>query len=92
MRKTTELSVILVNDWGCSNETTHYTTIGILETATEESIREIIVKECVSKWNFDDDEAEEFLNEVVPALYGDNEYKSEEYEIAFKMESCFLFE
>ena len=92
MKRTKEFSVLLMNDWGSSNYTTHFSPIGILESATEEHIREVIIKECLYNWNLDDDEVEDFLNECIPALCGDNEWHSDEYEVAFKLESTFLYE
>ena len=92
MKRTKEFSVLLIKDWSKSNHIPEYSPIGILASASKEAIREILVRECVSEWNFDDEEANEFLDQCVNDLFTDNFYACEDYEVAFKLESTFLYE
>jgi hypothetical protein len=92
MRVKTEYSVLLMCDWGSSNDVVHFSPIAILESATEEKIREILASKVLPEWNFDDAEAEDFLNEVVPIICNEGRYMNEDYEVDFKLESAPLFE
>lgn len=92
MKRTKEFSVLLMKDWGESNYIPEYSPIGILEIASKEAIREILAKECVINWNFDDEEANEFLDQCSNDLFTDGIYACEDYEVAFKLESAFLYE
>ena len=86
-----EYSVLLMCDWGSSNDVVPYSPIAILESATEENIREVLARDVLPEWNFDDYEAEDFLNECVPMICNDGRYINEGYEIDFKLESAPLF-
>ena len=92
MKKTTELSVLLIKDWSESNYIPEYSPIGVIESVTPEAIREILAKECVINWNFDDEEANEFLDQCVNDLLTDGIYACEDYEVAFKLEKTYLFQ
>lgn len=86
-----EYSVLLMCDWGSSNDIVPFSPIAILESATEENIREVLATKVLPEWSFDDDEAEDFLNECVPMICNDGRYINEGYEIDFKLESAPLF-
>ena len=86
-----EYSVLLMCDQGSSNEIVPFSPIAILESATEENIREVLATKVLPEWSFDDDEAEDFLNECVPMICNDGRYINEGYEIDFKLESAPLF-
>ena len=87
-----EYSVLLMRDWGSSNDVVHFSPIAILESATEDNIREVLARKVLPEWSFDDAEAEDFLNECVPMICNDGRYINEDYEVAFKLESALLFE
>lgn len=89
MKAQTELSVILVLDH--SEREANYTPLAIVDSATKEMIRAIIARWLASETNLSDDEGIEFLNECVPALYGDNFYQNDNYKVAFKMESAMYY-
>ena len=89
MKAQTELSVILVLDH--NEREAHYTPLAIVDSATKEMIRAIIARWLASETNLSDDEGIEFLNECVPALYGDNFYQNNDYKVAFKMESAMYY-
>ena len=92
MRVKAEYSVLLMCDWGSSNDVVHFSPIAILESATEENIREVLATKVLPEWNFDDEEAEDFLNECVPMICNDGRYINEDYEVDFKLESAPFFE
>lgn len=91
MKAKTELSVILILDYNERNTETHYTPLAIVDSATEEMIRAVIARWLASETNLSDDEGIEFLNECVPALYGDNFYQNDHYEVVFKIESAMYY-
>lgn len=88
MKVSNEYSIILVNDWGCSNYTTHYSPIAIVEIASENVIKEILTKYFLEEMSYDENDINELLNECVPILATDNKYVSDEFEIAIKIESA----
>lgn len=88
MKVKDELSVILILDYNERNTQPHYTPLAIVDSADEEMIRAVIARWLASETNLSDDEGIEFLNECVPALYGDNFYQDDDYEVAFKIESA----
>lgn len=88
MKAKTELSVILILDYNERNTEAHYTPLAIVDSATEEMIRAVIARWLASETNLSDDDGIEFMNECVPALYGDNFYQNDYYEVAFKIESA----
>ena len=92
MRIKGNYSVLSMCDWGSSNDVVPFSPIAILESPTEENIREILATKVLPEWNFDDAEAEDFLNECVPMICNEGKYVSEDYEVGFRLESAPLFE
>lgn len=91
MKAKDELSVILILDYNERNTQPHYTPFAIVDSADEEMIRAVIARWLASETNLSDDEGIEFLNECVPALYGDNFYQDDNYKVAFKIESAMYY-
>lgn len=91
MKAKTELSVILILEYNERNTEAHYTPLAIVDSATKEMIRAVIARWLASETNLSDDDGIEFLNECVPALYGDNFYQNDDYEVAFKIESAMYY-
>lgn len=91
MKVKDELSVILILDYNERNTEAHYTPLAIVDSATEEMIRAVIARWLASETNLSDDDGIEFLNECVPALFGDNFYQNDDYEVAFKIESAYYY-
>lgn len=91
MKAKDELSVILILDYNERNTQPHYTPLAIVDSADEEMIRVVIARWLASETNLSDDDGIEFLNECVPALYGDNFYQDDDYEVAFKIESAMYY-
>lgn len=91
MKVKDELSVILILDYNERNTEAHYIPLAIVDSATEEMIRAVIARWLASETNLSDDDGIEFLNECVPALFGDNFYQNDDYEVAFKIESAYYY-
>lgn len=91
MKVKDELSVILILDYNERNTEAHYTPLAIVNSATEEMIRAVIARWLAFETNLSDDDGIEFLNECVPALFGDNFYQNDDYEVAFKIESAYYY-
>ena len=91
MKTKDELSVILILDYNERNTQAHYTPLAIVDSADEDMVRAVIARWLASETNLSDDEGIEFLNECVPALYGDNFYQDDDYEVAFKIESAMYY-
>ena len=86
-----EYYVVLVDEYGYSNNPTEFIPIGIIEKLCEDSVREVIAKFILAELNLDDDEGEEMLSEVVPNLIKNGRYHDVDAEMVFKICPTTLF-